>query len=451
MLPENKCPTAIRNDVLRMIYGGMLLTFPAGVIRDFWRSNRPPAIDPADEQALFKFLWQEDLSSPLEYLLQVLNGLEPLFLKHKLKIADFIKQTLVTINHGSIATARITMQWSKPLLHLFYSESDLRTMILRTSSFALRYIMPSIIHEPVASENKDSWALSTMILMMCEPKSVLSTETRKFGCEIPPYDCELWTATIVQMMPVFLSLPAFEEMKLLAEPRQMAMIVPGIRKNPDGTFEFAGKKIGIATTLHAFCQERGLDIGKYEMPNRPVVLATDDVFCPERGRMVIHKDCIYGSPVCLYQLRYRNDSERPKDFLWSVIDEITDEDKTVWKRIRALHKELLDSITVKASIIYNVEKDLITINGKQFVKYVPARILRKIFTTYKAKGQLEFDYSEIIQDPLTGIESPNPNIVIRIQRLCDLFKKKFPHISLAKTGRGKITMQTSCPIDFKEI
>ena len=52
--------SSVRNDVLKLLYSGMLLQMPLDKVKEFWTQAllpRLPGIN--DETALFGYLWQE--------------------------------------------------------------------------------------------------------------------------------------------------------------------------------------------------------------------------------------------------------------------------------------------------------------------------------------------------------------------------------------------------------
>jgi hypothetical protein len=110
----------------------------------------------------------------------------------------------------------------------------------------------------------------------------------------------------------------------------------------------------------------------------------------------------------------------------------------------------MESAHYKALIVYHVADDSISINGSHFVKYVPARILRKIVAAYVQEGRQEFEHREFTHDPAIIADPSNPNLGIRLQRLMGLFDAQFPRIALRRSSRGKIRFEPDCKVEFRE-
>jgi hypothetical protein len=193
-----------------------------------------------------------------------------------------------------------------------------------------------------------------------------------------------------------------------------------------------------------------LDLGKYCIFDQRVVLVTRDYYCPHRGRVVLRSGCAYGAPVYLYGYNYRRELRPKHDFMGDIIDKAVGEvDETVVKAAEH-HRALLGELTGKVLIVYNAHLESISIDGRHFIKFAPARILRKILRSYVDQQRTEFEYSDFTMDDTVIYDPVSPNLNVRVKRLIQAFDTAFPKMKLRKTGRGKLTFQPECAIEFRE-
>jgi hypothetical protein len=199
----------ITNNILRLLYGTMLLRFDNETIRNFWNTH-PLALDKKaalSEEDFFSHIWEEKQTTPLSYVIDVLNSVEPWLQKSSVPPMEFIDHTYTTLNRGSIFTPGVILSIAKPFLALFFKTADIRYLILEKMSFWTKPISPEIVHTCHCIRDEEEWWRAIILLI----------HDSTFSQRYPAYDVELWAAKPVQFAPYRLSCPPYEQCLGLAK------------------------------------------------------------------------------------------------------------------------------------------------------------------------------------------------------------------------------------------
>lgn len=442
----------VRNDILKLLYAGMLLEIPLNKVREFWLNHPLPNKKEANDPGMvFHKIWQEKDHTSLKYCINVLNDVEPFLLSNGINPVEFITDSFYKINRGMLISAQSLLQWGKPYLSLFFVEKDLRALILRLLNYFSQRLTSEVFHKVIKHDSEEKWNSATILIMQAQPQKILKLQRMVYEKKFLPYDCELWTGMLVQSIPYCMNLPPFEELRMISDCRTVEQIIPDLPvvvKN--SSLLINGGSYGKILSFNDFALKVPLDLIKYNIPSQPVVVMEKDYYCPERKRVILHTGCAYGAPVYLYNLRYIRGVKKPDEFMSSIIDEATDNLKSSWAEVHAIHQTMLETVTNEANIIYYNAEESISINGKHLIKFVPAKIFRKMLIAYLSKGQTLFEHREFIRDKEIICDPLNPNLHIRIRRLKDTLNKGFPAISIINEARGRIRFQVGSKISYKE-
>lgn len=430
-----KC--GVRYDLLRILYAGMLLNFSTDEIRRFWRKNPLPGMCSFDEYATFDELWQGHKWYPQQFVFSVLDSLEPELLPDG-GIFDFISNSFHRINKGLLIPPRDWLAWSKPVFGVFFKELDIRELVLKVLQNYTSMIKPGLQYNVVNHVSKDNKNRTTMIVAPSSPCFPL-----------PKYDCELWGATLIRGVPGALNLEPFESQFMLADHREISSILKtGCTVNGD-FFYYNDEPIAKKTSFNKFCQQNELDLSSYAINDCTVWVVSEDIVCPRRKRVILHKNCAYGAPVYLFGYEYTHHTRAPSDFMSSLIDDIAYSNDDIWVEIKKLHHKLMEPLIAKAVFVYDRKHETIQLNGDYILRSVPAKILRKMLSIYKESGRTEFQHAEFVKDE-TIIDNPfSPNFVVRLQRLTQTLQNS-KEISILKIDKGRFAIQPKCKIEFYE-
>lgn len=445
--PKGDAGPLVLDDLLRLLYAGTLLKLPFDDVRDFWTRQTGLPLYSGDEATLYRRLWESRGRTPLESLAKTFRSLECCLLERNLSPVEFVRENFGRINHGSIVPAKTLLVWMRPFLELYFSRNDIRRTILRTLHTTTGRLAEGLGQDTVRHDTDKEWASAVMLLLSTKPVQSFRLYTPQFARPLPPYDPELWTATVIQEMPRCLDLPPFEEVTTLSDPRPVAMVIDGL-----GSKEPANDVPAVRTMdFEEFCAQAGLDLSTYRIPPTQIEVVDRDYRCPRRDRVVLRTGCAYGAPVVLYRLHYRLLKERPAQFLSSITREIADEGNSVWAEVEQHHQALLDRVTFTAAFVYHRRLESISINGKHFVKYVPAKILRRIVAEHVEQGRTEFEHREFTHDPSIITDSSAPNLVVRLRRISEQLQRHCPQVVITRAGRGIIGFEPSCKVTYEEM
>ncbi len=442
----------IRNDILKLLYAGMILEIPEADVRAFWaRHPLPDAPSGKEEIHLFTTLWQERKYSSIDYLVDVFGDVEPFLVSHGIDTVAFIKKTFQRISRGMLISAKSILRWGKPFLSYFYMEKDPRPLILSVIEYFTDQLAPGVVHKLLKQKSEGIWHSATLMVMYSQAVEQLRLYKKVYIKDFPPYDCELWTGMLVQSTPYCMNMPPFEELHMLSDCRTVEQILPNenIAVTKD-TLYINDEKYGEVIPFGTFCERNNLKLRKYKIPSKRVILVTGDYYCPERKRVVLHAGCAYSAPIYLYNFRYRKGVIKPDDFMANIIDEAIGDTVNGWADAQKSHEALLEKIAFKADVVYFKDEESISINGEHVTKFAQAKILRKMFDAYSKNGQTLFELREFKRDENIIYDPLNPNLNIRIKRLMKLMEDSCPAISITRAGRGKIQFNVTCKVSYSE-
>lgn len=439
---------SMRSDLLRFVYTGMLLETPFEDVRDYWLSHpfEQGDVQHSNEDVL-RIIWREDQNLSLSFYTRALNDLEPFLNKRNISAVEFIKKTAAHLQ-GMVISPRSILLWSKSFLKHVHVTRDTRALMLQAAEEYTWNLAPGIVHRCLQTHAANGLKQSTMLLMLSDPSEEIPRNKRALSAPLPPLDYELWTVLIVESMPLCSELPRFEQYAIAADCRPIDTILPGRIEMRETEARLDGAPIARATGLHDHLREHGVDPSQYDLPDITVMRATKNHECPVRGRTVIHDGCVYGSPVFLYTLMYKPDLNAAYTPLSQIIEGALGKTGAIMFRLRHLHEKLIDSITARARIVYHDEDESISINGEYLIKYVPAKIFRRMIQHYLAEGRQQFHYKEFVHDPDIVVDANKPNLTVRIERLAQALENRFPHIKVERPKPGVVELIPRCKIEF---
>jgi hypothetical protein len=303
----------------------------------------------------------------------------------------------------------------------------------------------------VSFESEKDFNIAYMMMMRVAPRQSFHSSEETFGGQLPFFDIELWAGMVTQLSPIILDMPAFEELSMVCDPRPVTELLSWTREHCPETPPLPEKAQPIQTVpFEEFCRRNRLDLSGYKIPDVMVETVGADIPCPLQKRLLVSRQCAYGAPVGMYRLRYSKNRNKPHDFLATVFREALDESNQIAQPLERLHAQLLETTEFKALFAYNARHESLSVNGEHLVKFVPAKMLRKILKAYTMSGQTEFTYRDFSYDTEVVSHHKGSNIDVRFTRLCKLLDAKFPYLALKKTGRGKIILKISCRIEYRE-
>lgn len=440
----------VKNEFVKFLYAAMHLYLPVDKVREFWDkhyfTDHPKLQNPVD---FYKWIWTDEEYCRADFFVQVIESIEPYLNSKGFETPVFIRNALYTLNRGLLFSPKSMFKWTSPFLEDFYSNEDLRYLLLTLVEYYSSILLPGMLHKTLKFfDHKSDKTIEAVIL---GTRFQQLPDNNIFN-PLPPYDCELWTATIIQCMPAGIYLPPFEKLCMISDIRTAQNIVPYAQYHNDFLL-INQQRYGKRCSFHDFCKRKNLfeELQQYNLPDFTVTEIFNDYYCLKRKRVVLHKECIYEAPVYLYSYIFKRSSNKPKDFFSFIIDGTIKEKTDSWISVENRHNELLDTLSPQKILCkYHCSDDSISVNGKHLVKFIPAKILRYIISGYVKNNQIEFEYREFIKNPEIPLDTLSPNIAVRIQRLSSVLKKYFPQFIIEKTARGKISIHVNCKLEYIE-
>ena len=440
----------VKNELVKFLYAAMHLYLPIDEVREFWDkhyfTNHPKLRNPVD---FYKWIWLDEEYCNAAFVVQVIESMEPYLNSKGFETPVFIRNALYTLNRGLLFSPKSMFKWTSPFLEDFYSNKDLRYLLLTLVEYYSSILVPGILHKTIKFFEHKSYKTTEAVILGTRFQQL--PDNNRFN-PLPPYDCELWTAIIIQCMPAGIYLPPFEKLCMISDVRTAQKIVPDAHYHNDNLL-IDQQEYGKKCSFHDFCKRKNLfeELQQYNLPDFTVTEIIKDYYCLKRKRVVLHKECIYEAPVYLYSYIFFRSSNKPKNFFSFIIDGTIKEKTDSWISVENRHKELLDTLNPKKILcIYNCNDESISVNGKHLVKFIPAKILRYILSRYVKNNQIEFEYREFIKNPEIPLDTLSPNIAVRIQRLSNVLKKYFPQFIIERTARGKIIIHVNCKLEYIE-
>lgn len=440
----------VKNEFLKFFYAAMLLYLPINEVRKFWDKYNDTSSKSSENPAdFYKKIWMDEKYSDADFFVRIIESIEPFINGRGLEAPVFIRNALFALNRGLLFSPKSMFKWTSPFLERFYTNEDLRYLLLTLVEYYSSILLPGMLHRTIHFKSLDSGRLTEAVILISRQHQSSDKDTFK---PLPPYDCELWTAAIIQCMPAGMYLQPFEKLCMISDIRSIKQIVPHSEYH-EGNLYINKKKYGNKTGFHDFCKKKNLfeKLQQYKIPDFNVTEIVEDYYCLKRKRVVLHKECIYDAPVYLYSFIFEKSSNKPKDFFSFIIDGTVKENTDSWIEVETKHKMLLDTLEPrKALCVYHHIDDSISVNGKHLVKFTPAKILRYIIFRYLKHNQIDFEYREFIKNPEIPLDTLSPNIAIRMQRLSKVLNSCFPQFKIVKTARGKISIHVNCKIEYIE-
>lgn len=434
---------------LKYIYAGTLKELSMEQVYPFWNGVYHTYFEKVFTiQQFFDALWNGTLEPPFYNVFSILNGLEFYLIDKKIDPSKFVEKILPSLSNGLIVSSERVLLLSNPYLAEFFDSKDLHGTILKVfSNLALSSeLQRETCHRLVDHRIEGKCGIAIMMYNFYDDPPQGSPNGR-----FPAYDFELWTGSQIQSVAGFFNLPPFDELNMIADYRLITDIISPSRvefKNDQVYLD--GKLFGRMISLYERFYDQKDVIKKAKIQDCRVLLAEHDYFCHVRNRITIHKGCVYGAPLYMYELRYCHQFERPANFLSTVISALQEQRSELWLSLKQKHTTLLSKALLKLEILYNRQDESISINGVHFISGVPAKIFKKMLSIYSENRRTEFQYREFTKDSSIVNDPLNPNFVVRLTRLTKALENSYPELHIVKIAPGRLKLAISCALSYSE-
>lgn len=442
--------TLIRNDLLKSIYIGMLETLSLEETRNFWKQH-PLTLNEQtlSESALLHHIWAEKALSPLNYLTQVLESLEPFLLEKGKAVGEkavtieaFVDKITYWGNRGTFLNIRFLLIPLNQILKWFFSQNQAISGLLHLTDLAGKVLVKGLTFPVLKSE---TIGRDNHVYTMLRVEELLNRT-------LTPWDGYLYSAKLLKVAPRGLGLPAFDEVHVLSDARTSESIVTeGKTERRDGSFYINGERMGKILDFSTFCSNRKLNIESYSLPHSQGVAMEKDYFCPKRKRVVLRKGCFYGADVYLFEIVYPNKIPKKGHYLFHFFEEAALEEIPAWSKLKSKHLELVEIVGEIANFEYLGSAESMLVDGHELISGKAAKIMRRILLDFQSTGKTEFTFKEFKYDKALFNSHKEKGFETYLKRLIKALAETDYPLGIKLDGDGNFTFVVDCKISLREI
>lgn len=433
-----------RHDYKRACYRAMLSEFTIEEVAEFF-SKLPLNIEGKTIKGpeLYALLWNEKGKIPLCWDSLTDNLIEPFLIGKGRDVNRVLNKILWLNNRSTYIPGKILLTWFYPKLESLFSSIDTRDMIFAFITLFTENYLPKHIHRRIKRWEEGEWIKSIQVF-------ISDTEFNEFL----DWDYEFIVKPQIMSGPTMFGMPPFEGFGMISDTRSPSHILweKGIAAVMDGdVLNIGGEIFGRRGFFTDFCTELEIDLSKFNPPDLEIAIMEKDYRCPIRKRVVLHKGCAYGAPVFLNWVSHRKLDRQQKDFLRLIVGDIEREEDVQKDELELRHQAMLSFAAGKSSFAYHSRDECITVNGRHFIKGVPAKILKYLLELYLRQGKEEFEYRELKRIFEISQGQKNSNFEVRFYRLAEKLESETTCLRIEKTGRGRFHLHVNGTIHLEEI
>jgi hypothetical protein len=434
----------IRHDYKRACYRAMLSEFTPEDVVEFFHTL-PMILDGRRIQGpeLFQLLWREKEKIPIYWEVITDNLIEPFLIRKGRDVQTVLRKILWLNNQSTYIPGKVLLTWFYPKLESLFNSVDTRDMVFALIALFTENYLPKHIHRRIKRWEEGEWVHSIQVF-------ISDIDFR----EVIDWDYDLIAGPQILNGPVMFGLLPFEGFGMISDTRSPGAILWDksltVTLN-HGVFALDGNAYGKLSSFQRFCSEKELDLSKYQPPDSEIVVMEKDYYCPQRKRIVLHKDCAYGAPVFLNWVTHRKLKVQGKAILSSFIGDIEREENLQDKELEKAHQAVLNLSAGRAEFTYHEADESITLSGQHFTKGVPAKILKFLLESHVSQGKSEFEYRELKRLFEITQGQKNSNFEVRFYRLIEKLESETAGLRIEKTGRGRFRLVLTGKLEFKSV
>jgi hypothetical protein len=430
-----------RHDFWRACYATMLAEIrPEHIVEFFEKIPMVMEGKRYEVRDLLNLFWNEKGMVNMDWNFHSIHPLEPFLVEKGYDALGFFRKMLHRNNRATYMPGKVVLNWFYPVMDKFLTKYDPREMVLKMVTTYSENYVPGILHRRIKKTFEGDWIRSYMLFI-----------THKRFNDRYVFNYDFIVGEQIRAFPKMMDLPEFESIALLGDCQRIEDILwcDGLERNSKGIWS-DGRQIAFPDRYHAYMERGGFDIAKFNIPDRPIMVAMEDIHCPKRNRQVIYKDCAYETPAYLSVIRHKKISDKDRKVLQHMLKDTMLEDELFSAEVCRSHDDLMKSLEKVSAFIYYPADESITLNGEHLVKGVPAKILRSLITAYLKDGRCEFEYREFKRDFEISLGQKNSNFEVRFYRLVEKLEEKCPSIVIEKIGRGRFLLKVTSKLTLED-
>lgn len=440
-----------QNFLFRSSHFALLATAPFELVHKFWQSVPPLCIDGRE---LSPLQIVERISrkgnTPTQYLFEVNRRIERFCCDHDLDFGN-VRRAIGSFSSKHSGFHEEVFPLLDKAFHLF---------LRGVSSHIIECMFDRV--GPVIRTQLETFEVE--ILYKQKERGLLryfdAADIRNEDGSPADFDFDSYLFVPLCGVPTYFDRPRLSSAAILADQRALSMILwpENNHEVKDGILLIGGKRYGREMPFSAFlesCTPKP-DIGRIPLRDDPPVMVVERPFvCPVRRRTVLEPGRAVAAPYWLHAFEVPRKATPPPEeaerhheemLRYAVRD-------APWglKRFMELNHAFLVYLRgqERAEVIYHESRESMTVNGRQVVRSIPARLLRKMLENYSREEKTAFEYWEFMHDEQVILNKESHHLSRRIDRLADALRKKTDLFVLRRPRRGWVTLEVKRPFTFR--
>lgn len=435
----------VRIGVVKQYYALFLRNLPVEATREYWTRDvlrvNGTQLSGSD---LLEHIWAERGMVPAMWMQDRLNGMEPVFIEHGLRLHECWKTML-----GALVTPTATL-----VLHMFQPLLAFLDRYFDHRSIGVRHV--PLMHARVAPGSALRLLAQRRVQAGTTETTLAFAPDLHFRGRYVPVDAELSVALPLRFGPQAFGGRAFDDHRMLVDMPQAHT-----RVDPESSVEFRngsmfidGETAGRSMRLSQHLANLGFAKCFTGCPDPDVCVMSRSYFSPRRMRESLHEGCAYGAPLAVVSVSHRNGPRRTQGDapLKAAVEEIAGVMLSGWQSLEAPHRAVVDACTRRTVRVRMRHSDAaVFIDDSLVTSGIQGRLLLELLRMSRERGGRPILRRELsacrhlITDPVdTGLGT-------RMRRLAGLLSRAHAPISIVRCNRGTYEIRTACAVEFDEI
>ena len=416
-----------------------LLEFDIDHVKDFWGRFKFRAEGSVlENEEVYEYLNNTDSEIDLETQIEIFSELSNYLFSKNLDVLKFRQSFFKRVSGSFYMSAKNWLNDLNPFMQDLFVEKDLRRLLLNIYDKLPKQFGPQSTHELIFEDIDDEHRHALMMFELGANKNF-------------NVDYESWVLPWLIHSPNIIGMPSYEDHRMLCDQRSIFSVISEDKLELSGNQLFyKGDNVGYIHDFEKFWISYGLNMNDFRFEARDCIYMIKDIYTEDGEVRLLDAGCVYNAPVTIVELRYKKDLPKPTNPISILIDMLELEEMGRNELIQKRHKEIVEESNAEIQVRYSLEDESISINGKHFIKGVPAKILRKVLSIHKSEGRTEFYHREFKKDPEICLDVYNPNFEGRLQRLMEKLKTEYPEVSIEKQKRGSFNFNPFVSVSYAE-
>ena len=356
--PSDLAGISIQSGIIKLIHQYLLQNYPSKDVFEFWKTNLPNAVSgPHDLKVFFDSILIANKSLSIEYVMKVLVSFESFLIDKGDITEDFPRKLFDLMLKTGAGNFAKTIHYWMPIFKKMQSDNvDIRYNFLLFGNYSSRYICRRFYFQVVKKAKEGNIYNITLLVAM----------KNHSGLFAPHFDCDTWIGGRIKSVPTMFGLPEYEEVNIISDVKTISEITQSESIVSKDASSQSGAVKGKRYPFQDFINRKAIEIPPLNSKalQTEVVEVIDDYYCPRKKRIVLHKGCVYGAPVYLFQIILAESKVRNVINTISHTMSVIEKEKNIEPQMQKLHDAFLMQGQHTCAFLYEKKSDILTLNGK---------------------------------------------------------------------------------------